>query len=55
MLVDMANNSGVCPIQAVAGISRENKIMRCYEHVHDGCEKCIQEWLNEEFSTENSR
>ncbi len=56
MLVNMANNAGVCPLQAVAGISRETKILRCYKYVHDGCcEKCIQNWLNEEFSTDFSR
>ena len=50
VLVDMANNSGICPIQAVAGISREDKIMRCYKYVHDGCEQCIQNWLNEDIN-----
>lgn len=56
MLVNMATNSGICPLQAVADISRESKILRCYKYVHDGsCEKCIQEWLNEEFSTDFSR
>lgn len=51
MLVDMLHNTGMCPLQAVAGISRETKILRCYEYVHDCCEKCIQKWLNEEVST----
>jgi len=56
MLVSMANNTGVCPLQAVAGISIETKLLRCYKYVRDGCcEKCIQNWLNEEFSTESSR
>ena len=54
MLVNMATNSGICPLQAVAGISRETKILRCYKHINGGCEKCIQEWLNEEFSTDFS-
>lgn len=27
----------------------------CGKYVHDGCEKCIQEWLNEDFSTDFSR
>lgn len=55
MLVNMANNSGICPLQVVAGISRETKILRCYKYINDGCEKCIQKWLNEEFSTDFSR
>lgn len=50
MLVNMANNAGICPIQAVAGISRETKIRRCYTYVHDGCEQCIQSWLNEDIN-----
>lgn len=55
VLVKMANK-GTCPLQVIAGISRESKILRCCKYVHDGCcEKCIQNWLNEEFSTENSR
>lgn len=54
ILVYMANNSGICPLQAVGGISREAKIIRCYKYVHDGCEECVQSWLNEEVSTEFS-
>lgn len=55
ILVNMANNTGICPLQAVSGIPREDKIMRCYKYINDGCEKCIQEWLNEDFSTDFSR
>lgn len=54
MLVNMLHNTRMCPLQAVAGISRETKILRCYKHVHDGCEKCIQHWLNEDVSTDFS-
>jgi hypothetical protein len=53
-LVNMLHNTGMCPLQAVAGISRETKILRCYKYIHDGCEKCIQNWLNEEVSTDFS-
>ena len=41
-------NTGMCPIHAIKKLSREEKIMRCYKYVHDGCEKCVQDWLNEE-------
>ena len=54
MLVAMLHNTGMCPLQAVAGISRETKILRCYKYLHDGCEKCIQNWLNEDISTDFS-
>lgn len=54
MLVTMLHNTGMCPLQAVAGISRETKILRCYKYLNDGCEKCIQDWLNEDVSTDFS-
>ena len=41
-------NAAICPIHAVVGLTRYDKIMRCYKYVNDGCEKCVQEWLNEE-------
>lgn len=40
-------NTGICPIRAVAGISQEQKIKRCYTYVKTGCNGCIQNWLNE--------
>lgn len=48
LMMNIERNTGSCPIRAVAGISREEKIMRCFRYVHDGCSKCIQNWLNEE-------
>jgi len=48
LMMAIENNTGTCPIRAVAGISREEKIMRCYKYVHSGCKKCTQNWLNEE-------
>ena len=50
ILVNMANNVGICPLQAVAGIPREEKIMRCFNHIQGGCEPCIQQWLNEDIN-----
>lgn len=50
LLVSIEKNVGICPLQAV-GLSRDNKIIRCYSYVKDGCEICIQNWLNE---SENS-
>lgn len=50
ILVNIANNVGVCPLQAVANISRVEKARRCFMHVHEGCEQCVQEWLNEDFN-----
>ena len=48
LMLDIEKNTGICPIRTVAGISKEEKIMRCFGYVHDGCEVCVQEWLNEE-------
>lgn len=50
LMMNILQNTTVCPIRAVAGISTEEKIERCYKYVHDGCEECIQKWLNEEAS-----
>lgn len=47
MLMDIEKNTGICPIRAVAGITREEKIERCCTFVHEGCEVCVQSWLNE--------
>ena len=55
IMMDIEKNTNTCPIRAIAGISRETKIMRCYNYRHEGCDKCVQKWLNEDFSTENSR
>lgn len=48
IMLEIEKNGSICPIRAVAGISREEKIMRCLGYIHDGCEVCVQEWLNEE-------
>ena len=47
LLITIEENTGICPIRAVAGISRDEKIERCYKHIKSGCNGCIQEWLNE--------
>ena len=48
LMCAVEKNTGICPIRAVAGISREEKIMRCYRYAKESCEACIQNWLNEE-------
>ena len=48
LMLDIEKNTGICPIRAVEGIKREEKILRCVSYVHGGCEVCVQEWLNEE-------
>ena len=48
LLMKVEKNAAICPIHAVVGLTRYDKIMRCYKYVNDGCEKCVQEWLNEE-------
>lgn len=55
LMMDIEKNTNTCPIRVIAGISREAKIMRCYNYRHEGCDKCVQKWLNEEFSTDFSR
>jgi hypothetical protein len=41
-------NTGICPIRAVAGIKKWEKLCRCLIHIKKGCNACIQDWLNEE-------
>lgn len=48
LMMNIEQNTYVCPIRAVAGISSQNKIERCYRYKNKGCGSCIQEWLNEE-------
>lgn len=40
-------NTGICPIRAVAGITTGEKLHRCSLHIGEGCNNCIQDWLNE--------
>ena len=47
LLMTIESNTGICPIRAVAGIAREEKNERCCTYVHEGCEVCVQSWLNE--------
>ena len=47
LLMDIEKNTGICPIRAVAGITRDEKLERCCIYVHEGCEVCVQSWLNE--------
>jgi hypothetical protein len=47
-MCSILDNTTACPIRAVAGISKEEKVKRCLEHVREGCKACIQAWLNEE-------
>ncbi len=55
LLMAIEKNTGICPIHAVVGLSRHDKTMRCCKYVYSGCEGCVQNWLNEEFSTGFSR
>lgn len=48
LLMTFEENTGLCPIRAVAGIDLAEKISRCSKYVHDGCGTCVQHWLNEE-------
>lgn len=48
LMLDIEKNTGICPIRAVAGISHDEKFMRCCRYAYDGCEGCVGEWLNEE-------
>lgn len=48
LMLCIEENTGICPIRAVAGISRQEKILRCCRYVHDNCEVCSADWLNEE-------
>jgi hypothetical protein len=41
-------NTGICPIRAISGISKENKVTRCTKYAKAGCKECIQDFLNEE-------
>ena len=54
MLMAIEKHTHICPIHIAVGLSRENKIMRCSKYVHTGCEQCVQDWLNEDFSTDFS-
>lgn len=48
MMLAIEKNTCICPIRAVAGILSHEKLERCYRHRKDGCEECVQEWLDEE-------
>lgn len=52
LMIAINQNTGICPIRAVAGISQEKKLERCFTHVKTGCNGCIQSWLNEEVGSE---
>lgn len=48
LMMKIEQKTGLCPIRVVAGISREEKIMRCYKYVRESCSECVAAWLNEE-------
>lgn len=60
LMTAIERNTGCCPIRAVAGISREEKIVRCAVALRRSdahmagydpdaaCKHCVQRWLNEE-------
>ena len=48
LMMKISENAHICPIHAIKGLSPEEKIQRCYKYMKDGCDKCIQSWLNEE-------
>lgn len=50
LMCAVESNTAICPIRVVAGISREEKVMRCYRYVRESCSECIENWLNEEVS-----
>lgn len=54
LMTAIERNTGCCPIRAVAGISQEEKIVRCAKTVKagpdTGCKDCVLNWLNEEVN-----
>ena len=48
LMLEIEKNTGICPIRAVAGISHDEKVIRCINYAPDSCEVCVAEWLNEE-------
>jgi hypothetical protein len=48
LMTAIEENTGICPIRAISGISKENKVTRCTKYAKAGCKECIQDFLNEE-------
>lgn len=48
LMTSIEENTGICPIRAISGISKESKVTRCTKYAKAGCKECIQAWLNEE-------
>ena len=48
LMLGIEENTGICPIRTVAGITHEEKIRRCVNYAPDSCEVCVADWLNEE-------
>lgn len=48
LMTAIEENTGICPIRAISGISKESKVARCKKYAKAGCKKCVQSWLNEE-------
>lgn len=46
LMLAIERNTGTCPIRAVAGISRDEKIRLCSICAENECEQCVMEWLN---------
>ena len=48
LMMAIEQNTGICPIRAVAGINHDDKIRRCVTYAPESCEVCVQDWLNED-------
>lgn len=55
LLVNMAQWTSQCVLMLLSDMSLEHKCERCRSYSYGDCEHCIQDWLNEEFSTDFSR
>lgn len=55
LLINMTQWTSQCVLLLVSDMSLEGKCNRCRRYSYGDCERCIQEWLNEEVTNDGTR
>ena len=49
LMSDVTNILGMCPLVVACDLPIGDKILRCYAYKDAGCERCQNEWIEENY------
>ena len=55
LLINMTQWTSQCVLLLVSDMSLDHKCNRCRRYNYGECERCIQDWLNEEVTNDGQR